>query len=315
MSKRDISQILDDCLTRIQSGESTPEDCLRMHPQDRSTLDPLLISAGDVRDHLPVPEPRAEYIAQSKARILNQLAASQRTIAAPRLAPTRPRRRILRPAFALASLALVLVLLASGVGVVNASAESLPGDVLYTVKRGFEEVRLALTLNSAADQQLLLEMADKRLEEIEQAFDEDRENDANIALRGYQRTVDRILVATGKVLERSGPGSLSHVQEKLQYHQQVLMMIMARKAYSENEGLENALEGSRHASDVIERARRGESPSELAPGKNKNANEDAGSGPANGKGKNKPGKEKTPKGSERTPGPRPTKTPRPTKDR
>ena len=55
-----------------------------------------------------------------------------------------------------------------GLGVVSASAGALPGDGLYGLKRGLEEVRLVLTIDPQAETDLLSQYADERLEEIRQ---------------------------------------------------------------------------------------------------------------------------------------------------
>lgn len=61
---------------------------------------------------------------------------------------------------------LVVILMIGSVLTVNASARSLPGDPLYGVKRTWEEVRLTLTLNDPARQQLQDQFQQLRLEEV-----------------------------------------------------------------------------------------------------------------------------------------------------
>jgi hypothetical protein len=74
---------------------------------------------------------------------------------------SEPRLRWLRPALLAAAIAIV----ALG-GATSAAASSLPGDALYGLKRGAEDVRLALAFDDLARMQLLSELADRRLDEL-----------------------------------------------------------------------------------------------------------------------------------------------------
>ena len=53
-------------------------------------------------------------------------------------------------------------------GTLSASAATLPGDTLYPVKRGAEQVRLALTMNTAARQTYQEQLVQTRLEEVQE---------------------------------------------------------------------------------------------------------------------------------------------------
>ena len=83
----------------------------------------------------------------------------------PPAARRRPRGRGRR---ALAtSVASVLVTSGTAVGISAASAQALPGDLLYPVKRGIEQVDLALQRSTEAKGLVLLEHAATRLTELE----------------------------------------------------------------------------------------------------------------------------------------------------
>lgn len=71
------------------------------------------------------------------------------------------------PRAAMPVLALMMVLSTSGVALA-ASQRSLPGDVLYPVKRGSETAQLILTRNTTARVELRLSFARNRLDEIRQ---------------------------------------------------------------------------------------------------------------------------------------------------
>lgn len=77
--------------------------------------------------------------------------------------PLRPRYQ--RFGMVAAGLALVLF---SGTAVLDASQEALPGDLLYTVKRGTETARLLLAVSPEAQAEVRAEIAATRSEEMQQ---------------------------------------------------------------------------------------------------------------------------------------------------
>jgi hypothetical protein len=204
-----LAGVLDRCLARAQSGAATVEDCLRDYPELADQLGPLLRTALRAGDLLAPSGPSAAYREASEARLLNRLRGSQaaeraqrgreheqaarghrQERAAGRRSTLRP--RAWKPAYALAGLALAVALIGSSVGVASAAAGSLPGDRLYGVKRGLEEVSLALSVTDAGDATLLLGFADRRLAEAQALIEAGREDDLPAALGGYER-VDRLL--------------------------------------------------------------------------------------------------------------------------
>jgi hypothetical protein len=71
----------------------------------------------------------------------------------------------LRPALAAA---VVVLLLAAGTG--KAAADSLPGDLVYPLKRAAEQVQLSFALDDTTRLRLLAEQADHRLAELAEAI-------------------------------------------------------------------------------------------------------------------------------------------------
>lgn len=68
----------------------------------------------------------------------------------------------------------IAVMMIGSVMTINASARSLPGDPLYGVKRTWEEVRLTLTLNDPARQQLQDQFRQLRLDEVREMIQRGR---------------------------------------------------------------------------------------------------------------------------------------------
>lgn len=104
-------------------------------------------------------------------------ALRERLIAAPAadaFAPARPKRR--RTAWLVA--ASTGFLLMGGVGAASASEGALPGDVLYPIKRGIEETRLALAGDELSKGRLYLRQADRRLQEAKALQEQGRGHEA-----------------------------------------------------------------------------------------------------------------------------------------
>ena len=146
--------ILDRCLEAARSG-GEPEAILREHPECADEVRPLLAIAADLGT-LPAP-------AASTERVIADLA---RAIAQPAEAP-RPRPRIWRRVASIVAVAMLALALA-GWGTVSAAADSVPGDMLYPIKRLGERVRYALTVNAEGKAELHIVFADERLREAVQ---------------------------------------------------------------------------------------------------------------------------------------------------
>jgi hypothetical protein len=153
--------MFDECLTRMQKGE-TVEEVLVRFPNVETELRPLLMAALTL---MVTPSEQTIPLAareRSRARLLAEAA--------------RKRALVLRPAaswrcFSLRSvIALVLLfsVVAFSLGSVSlASASALPGDQLYPVKRTVERVQLQFTLDSAARLNLEDQFESRRQQEVE----------------------------------------------------------------------------------------------------------------------------------------------------
>lgn len=95
------------------------------------------------------------------AIIKGEAARLQAERSVPRL---RPRRHLL-----IAALIGVLLMSMSG-GAVAASGAALPGDLLYPVKLGTEQIRLLIAVSPEADSAVLLDIARRRIAEAQQAM-------------------------------------------------------------------------------------------------------------------------------------------------
>jgi hypothetical protein len=164
----DIESIFDECLKEIESGVSL-EACVARYPSLAAQLEPLLRLALEIQSlgQEPAPAPlnlRAgrQRVLREAARLRNSQQQKERAGQAPWWLNLQGLMRRSAAAVALASVLLVTIL---GAGTVAISANSLPGDTLYPVKRISEEVQLLLTLGEERKAQLVERLDARRREE------------------------------------------------------------------------------------------------------------------------------------------------------
>ena len=153
----ELSNALANCLPALEAGEPL-DTVLARYPALAGALRPLLQAARAADRDLTVPR-RAQMA--SRARFLAQAGELHAAAA------VQPRRR---PAFfprALSTaLTFVLGFVAGTYGVVAASAQSLPGDQLYGIKRAAEDAQILLA-PTQAQPQLQEQFAEERVREVE----------------------------------------------------------------------------------------------------------------------------------------------------
>ncbi len=149
---------LDEALQLLASGVSR-EECLRRFPHYADELAPLLAAAESARAGLlanqPLPTPN---LARGKRRFLEAARAS-----------TQRPLGLLNARLVSALLALLLVIVL-GAGVASASAQALPGDALYPVKRAIESAQLAVTFDGDTYDELQREHAERRRAEAREVL-------------------------------------------------------------------------------------------------------------------------------------------------
>lgn len=192
-NRKELDNILEDCLERILTGGETVAQCLKRYPQWAEELEPLLrasVFAGKASSI----EPRPEF----RERARHQMRAALRE-----MAEKRERRFSLfrwQPRWALVVIA-VLVLVVGSSGTVAASTDSMPDEFLYPVKLAAERVRLTLTPSELGKAELYLELADKRVNEIIAMADKGKSGQVESTARRLNAHLAR---AAGLMAARSG---------------------------------------------------------------------------------------------------------------
>jgi hypothetical protein len=183
-----LADILEECSQSMAAGE-TAASCVDRYPEFAAVLAPLLETLSQLRALHEVPERAQEVSAQRRDQFLRALSsafpstASDRTPVVARrgepvvsgfsgwwerlvraLTPTFPRAF---PAGLAALLAVVVLVGAALTGAISASADSIPGDLLYPVKTTVEQARVLLTISPAEKAQLIEQMDAERRSEVD----------------------------------------------------------------------------------------------------------------------------------------------------
>jgi len=203
-----IELILTNCVQEIRSGRSTLSECLNRYPDVRGELDPLLKMALNIR------EPRLynldiSYKQAAKARLLRQIRIAKQKNSKPfkdsfsfGLPPQLVWARI-----AVSVLVVVIVISMLASGTVYAAQGSLPGDLLYKVKTGTEDVRMLLATDSSARVELNLKFAHTRLLELSKLANSSNEK-AALAVSGYKGNLETAWQEIRKVTDISAQSNV-----------------------------------------------------------------------------------------------------------
>lgn len=184
-----IESVLDECLNRIAAGKAEALDtCVAEYPTLARELKPLLhlaIELETLREDEP-PSPAA--LPAGRQKLLRE-AARLKTLEEEKARARRlplwsiSLQSLLRRGTVVVTLAAVLVVTLLGRSTIAASANSLPGDSLYAVKRMTEEFQLVFTLDRQAKAELVQKLDERRRAEAKAIASIHRM--AEMSFRGY----------------------------------------------------------------------------------------------------------------------------------
>lgn len=156
MKPAEIAQLLEECLQRMQMGE-TLEKILADYPERVEELRPLLESARLAQTNaLHLPPIGGQQ--RSRAQFLEEAARLQ--------ARQQPKFSFPQLRFASVLLSTVMLVLVVGFALTLASGRSLPGQPLYGVKRSVEQAQLALSGDALSRIYLEDSFDQRRAEEV-----------------------------------------------------------------------------------------------------------------------------------------------------
>jgi uncharacterized protein DUF5667 len=195
---RDMSAPLEQCLQALEEKRNL-QDILRRYPAERDELIGMLRLSIEL-NALGAPAPDPAFRLRARNQML-ALAGRRRQAQLRNTLSWLP-----RPAARLALAGAVAVgLVAAGLTAAAASNDSLPGDALYGVKLGVEQVQLAATFDSASHARLQLRFADLRLSEAQRLVALGRNREAVTVVTQYDSDLAEFnqSVATSNFDERA----------------------------------------------------------------------------------------------------------------
>ena len=269
---RKLDRVIDECLSRVQAGDETVQDCVQAYPELKDVLEPMLALAFRVNETLAPEKPDEQYVRNAKLRILNRVKVSvtsnsSKSVQSRRAPHIDFRRR--RWSTVIAGVVIAAMLFGSGIGLRQASASALPGDSLYPVKRAGEEIQLAFSFSTGGDMALLYDFAESRLEEAQTLSEEGRYDDLGIALDGFEDAMGMLeeIAQEGEI--GNGNIDLAKIQAKHEKHIQVLERVREQVPEHARAAIDHAIERSGRSQEVFKVIHEGGNPSDLAPGQNK----------------------------------------------
>ena len=226
-----IIKILDECLELIEDQGWSVEQCLDRYPAQRAELAGLLDAAQSLQPLAAASSPRPEFQHSARTRLENLLSDPAQPVTFSRPIRHKPqiRKTILRRFSMswLVTLITVASLALGGTGVAYASSNALPGDALYGVKTGYEDVRLQLA-DTEQQAELMLKYTDERADEIGQLVEKGRFDDLDEALDEYDDEVDDLIALQNRASyddAHSEDALVLRIQQQLQTHEQLFLKL------------------------------------------------------------------------------------------
>jgi len=206
-----IEEILIQCIEDIKAGKASLADCLDRYPDMRRELEPLLRIALSIKEPANIG-PSDAFKVRARVNLMeyihNNSQSGKRAVRSSSQAGVRHGWYTGWARAVAIVVAVILCISALGTGTAYASQDSLPGDTLYLVKLGTEQVQRVITFNDAAEIELELKFANTRLEEMEDVADK-RPDKIAVAVAGYERNLS--LAITKAEQSEEGETSLETV--------------------------------------------------------------------------------------------------------
>lgn len=184
--------ILDECISALQAGVPIDE-ILAEVPDYAAELRPLLYAATVLADPNPelLPEDRkstlrAQYLAQAAELPVRPPTFNEKVRAVLSIVSRRRTGKAVLNDLITITITVILTLTMAALILNYAAGDSIPGDLLYGVKRISENVQLLFTFNDSRQAELEERFNQRRLAEIEQLLEQKRA--AVVQFRGILET-------------------------------------------------------------------------------------------------------------------------------
>ena len=204
-----IEDILIQCIEEVKSGKTSLADCLNRYPDMRRELEPLLRIALSIKEP-PDIRPSDSFRIRARVNLMEHIHSGRVVKRNGKLTSWIAIRQAwyagwLKTATIL--ITAILVVSALGTGTAYASQGSTPGDTLYVVKLGTEQVQRLLTTDNVEEVYLELEFAGTRLEEMESVALK-RPGEITVAVTGYEQNLNMAIVRAEEMKNGGVPTSI-----------------------------------------------------------------------------------------------------------
>ncbi len=193
-----------------------------------------------------------------------------------------------------AALGVVALLAAGTTGIAYAADGAVPGDTLYGIDRGVEQIEMSLTPNPNKALRLQVAFTNERLSEAEKLAERGDAGHLEEAIDSYDQSILDVTRLAETADEQSDESLSQLLDQTLSKHQARLEELLGKVPEQAKKGIERALEASSKGRDNALKA--------LKEHGNKHDNQDGEDRPGN----DPPDKDKTPKppGDKKDNGPR-----------
>jgi hypothetical protein len=242
IKKQDVLAL---CLEEIRSGRVSPEDCLKNYPELEKELRPLIEVASAIRP----PEVHAsdDFKARTRQLLYREMNSTEKQRSGDRSGS----RTFFMPAFRWATMVTVIVLVVSLFGgSIYASQASLPGDPLYKVKTGVENVQLATTFNLSKKADLYLVLSQKRVDEI---VDQSRLNLPinEVALTAVTENIDQAIKTINKDQHNDDKVFLKSLSSVASEEEKKLSMLLPQSSQDVQSTLNQTIQAAKRVNVIV----------------------------------------------------------------
>jgi hypothetical protein len=249
-----LEQALEYCLQELtETGDI--EASLRRFPQYVDQLRPQLELAQAMRVfYSQVPEAPGG-LKVGRERMLAAAAEQRQRGVAPasavRATPAARRWRLAPLRFFALALAVALAVVVTGGGLVWASTQSLPGDLLYPVKLVTEDVRMALASTPAERVELALSFADERIDESQALVVADRPISDGLVAQ-IQGNIEQALTQAASAGDAETPPLLTEISRRTRAQIRALEQMRETAPDRDQPQLERAMVTCRRGAEAAE---------------------------------------------------------------
>jgi hypothetical protein len=228
-----LAQALDACIRVERSQPGSSSGIIARQPAAvRAELRQLVALARSISASAADLGPSADFVEGARSRMMRRITGEPVALSTPVLRQVdggsrrRHRRRSKWKWLVRGSVGLLAAVIGT-TATLSASASSLPGDPLYSVKQAQEELNLRLAADDQARVLALLRRADARLDETARLLEQGRTYEALQVAQRYDQSVERATTAFVVTVDHADEASrFQHLEITLGMQQERLATIL-----------------------------------------------------------------------------------------